>query len=368
MLDSWIAEGIVPGAAIVVARAGHIAGEAHLGLARRAPQRSVTMSTLWSLAPLTRLIIATATLMLVERGTITLDDRISELLPESAIQQPITLRHLLTHTSGLPTAVPEAVLIGHESVALSDVVHASLAQPPLFSPGQAQCYSNVGYALLTEALNRVVATSTKLPDHPFAPAPLYSFVADHILKPLGLHTNKQLPSEWQQRTALVEDLDEVDPVDDWLSMNTLQTDGRASPALFGTAHDIATLADLFLPSAQGVSRLTSHDEIGHPMAMLSPVTTRLMTSIQLAQPNRNALEHRTMSWGCGWEVKGEQLGHWSGDLTSPRTFGYLSRGGVMIWADPTVDLLCVLLVNRSLDQICEQHLARLSNTVMAAIR
>jgi CubicO group peptidase (beta-lactamase class C family) len=55
----------------------------------------------------------------------------------------------------------------------------------------------------------------------------------------------------------------------------------------------------------------------------------------------------TPSWGLGWDVKGNKAPHNSGALTSPATFGHTGSSGSMLWADPDLGLVCVLIATRS---------------------
>jgi CubicO group peptidase (beta-lactamase class C family) len=78
-----------------------------------------------------------------------------------------------------------------------------------------------------------------------------------------------------------------------------------------------------------------------------------------------------VEWGIGWEVKGGKRPHWSGELTSPRTYGHLGASGTMVWADPETEVVCLLLTNRALVSgwIRERpRQAMLSNAVAAASR
>ncbi len=109
LVEKWVAQDILPGAAALVARGGRIAGEAYLGLANRAEKRPADAETIWGLASITKPFTATAVMLMVERGLCSLDEPLADLLPEflDAPSTPfdrraVTLRHVLAHTSGLP--------------------------------------------------------------------------------------------------------------------------------------------------------------------------------------------------------------------------------------------------------------------------
>ena len=75
-----------------------------------------------------------------------------------------------------------------------------------------------------------------------------------------------------------------------------------------------------------------------------------MTRNQLRESIRDTsgvARWRTASWGLGWDVKGQKAPHNSGALTSPATFGHTGSSGSMLWADPALDLICVMIGTRS---------------------
>jgi CubicO group peptidase (beta-lactamase class C family) len=109
-----------------------------------------------------------------------------------------------------------------------------------------------------------------------------------------------------------------------------------------------------------------------------------MTTVQFAPPDAPAdlapelrdsaalaVPRPAVSWGIGWEIKGPQHRHRSGELTSPATFGHAGATGTMVWADPAIDVACVLLTNRTLVSGWTSERPRqalFSNAVLAAVR
>jgi beta-lactamase class C len=118
--------------------------------------------------------------------------------------------------------------------------------------------------------------------------------------------------------------------------------------------------------------------------IVGPATARAMTTIQFAPPDAPAdlaPELRdsgarspvlpAVEWGIGWEVKGQKRPHRSGELTSAATYSHAGATGTMVWADATVDVVCVLLTNRTLASGWTTERPRqalFSNAVMAALR
>jgi CubicO group peptidase (beta-lactamase class C family) len=74
-------------------------------------------------------------------------------------------------------------------------------------------------------------------------------------------------------------------------------------------------------------------------------------------------------WGLGWEIKGSKRRHWTGELTSERTFCHFGHAGTLLWGDPERDLALAVFANRAVTRMWTYILprwARLSNAVVAA--
>ena len=101
LVDRFIGEG-VPGVGLIVAEHGEIVGEYYAGLAR--PDRPADVDTLWPLASISKLYAAAGCMAAIEEGRIALSTKAATIFPEFTLggRDKITLRHLLTHTSGLP--------------------------------------------------------------------------------------------------------------------------------------------------------------------------------------------------------------------------------------------------------------------------
>jgi CubicO group peptidase (beta-lactamase class C family) len=172
-------DGEVPGASVMVIRDGDVVFRKSYGLADVEAGIASTPQTNYRLASVTKQFTATAVLLLAERGELAIDDPIRRYLPElPEYASEITLRHLLTHTSGLPdyeSLIPEGT-----TVQLRDRdVLALLAgvQENDFPPGSRYRYSNSGYALLALAIERVS-------DESFA-----GFLRTNVFEPLGMENS-----------------------------------------------------------------------------------------------------------------------------------------------------------------------------------
>src|SRR5690242_4817092 len=104
LVAGWGDTGVRPGAPLVVSRGGTVVAEGYWGFAELAGRRAAAPDTLWSIASITKPITAMTVMSSVRKGLIDLDAPISSALPEFGTENErgaVTLRHLLTHTSGL---------------------------------------------------------------------------------------------------------------------------------------------------------------------------------------------------------------------------------------------------------------------------
>ena len=392
LLDGWIKDGVLPGAAALVARGGRIVGETYVGLANRTENRPVDSSTIWGLASITKPFTATAVMQLVEHGVLSLDEPAYRYLPdfldapETAFnRRHVTLRHLLTHSSGLPGFSEDNFDLRRARQPLSAFVQSFMRQPLFFAPGTAHIYSNPAILMAAEIVARAV--SGKLGQSMTAPQ-IQSFldhVRSQILEPLGMASSSMSPpDEWNDRRAWVEGTGQEGT--DWEMANSAYYRGLSFPwgGLFSTPRDLGRFTDLFLPSAQGRPRVVGRPVVPvEPIQFLSPVTTAAMTAIQFAPPDAPAETARDLrdgsprtpllaavEWGLGWEVKGTKRPNRTGELTSAATFSHAGATGTVVWADPETDVVCVFLTNRTLASgwTTEQpRQAMFSNAVMSAL-
>src|SRR5262245_41627833 len=149
LVEATMAADQLPSLALVVARAGTILKQAAYGLADLERRVPATTQTVYPLASATKTMTSTAILLLVREGKFSLEDSITELLPDlPEAWLEVTPRHLLTHTSGLPDV---AVQPGREPLIASTRAEAltKLAALPLAAPvGTRWSYNQTNYLLL----------------------------------------------------------------------------------------------------------------------------------------------------------------------------------------------------------------------------
>jgi CubicO group peptidase (beta-lactamase class C family) len=163
----------IPGMSVAVLRGDSLVMARGYGFANLEQRAPATDSTLYAVGSLSKQFTAAAIVQLSELGRLGLDDPITRYLPEgSAVWSAVTIRHLLTHTSGVPQ---DTSLDWRRDYSESELVR-SAAKPLEFQPGKLESYSSTGYALLGVIIHRVTG------------APWGDFVRDHIFRPLGMNT------------------------------------------------------------------------------------------------------------------------------------------------------------------------------------
>jgi beta-lactamase class C len=384
LLEGWVEDGTLPGAAVAVTRDGQIAGEAYLGATGRAG-RSVEDDTLWGLASITKTFTVTGLMLLVEAGLVGLDESVSRLLPEFGAASDsefdrgaVTVRHLVTHCSGLPGFSTDNVSLRQDQRPLEDFIRSFLRQPLLFEPGSLHYYSSVAIGLAAEVIGRALAGTLgrEVPEPEVGRC--RSFLESRLLAPLGMErTSLSPPETWYDDVAFIEGTDRDDP--DW-GYNSVYFRKIGLPwgGMVSRPRDLVRFVDLFLPAAAGRSRFATDSE----QPLVSRPTIEAMTSVQAAPPDAPAelapelrdgtppvTRRAHVPWGLGWAVNGVRH-RFFGDLNSPSAYGHLGSMGTMAWGDPKFDVTCVLLTNRGL--ACgwteERHRQSLfSNAVIAGV-
>lgn len=166
---------------VLVAKNGQILYQKAFGYANYDTKTPLTLNSLFELASVSKQFTAMSILLLKEKGKLSLSDSLRKFFPELPYLG-ITIRHLLTHTSGLPD-YEEAMAAkwNPKKVAFNaDLIRFLAQEKPatLFRPGQKWVYSNTGYALLASIVEKVSG-------QPFA-----QFTAQRIFKPLGMNRSR----------------------------------------------------------------------------------------------------------------------------------------------------------------------------------
>ena len=360
-IDDWIGPTGVPGVAAVVWHRGEMIAERYAGEA--SPGSPIDERTLFALASVTKPITAAVVLSCVEDGLFALDEPVARIVPEFAsngdplvatwdaaregLRGEVTVRQILSHTSGLPEDLPAGYLRLKEQPPLADYTAAMIRQPLVYVPGTALLYSNAGYALAAHLVE--VATGNEF----------WAEADRRILAPLGGYDIVARPGpRITDRIAIVADPARVGT--DVESYNSVYWRELAIPwgGAFGSARDLVRFATTFLP--------------GGPR-LLSPGSVRAMTTDHAGGVAGGVASLRThwgrAWWGLGWEVRGDKRRHWTGDLADPQTFCHFGAAGTLLWADPTRDLVVAAFASRATMHLWPfdpPRWVRLGNAICAA--
>ena len=169
----------IPGLALAVAKRGELVKTACYGLANVELGVPVQTGTVFQIQSVTKTFTAAAIILLIEEGKLCLDDKISKHLadlPES--WEAVTVRHLLSHTSGIKDFINEPTVDLQHDIKPNDVIKSLLVKPLTFQPGEQYAYSNTGYHLLGMIIHAVTGKHWG------------EFVQERILDPLGMHDTR----------------------------------------------------------------------------------------------------------------------------------------------------------------------------------
>jgi CubicO group peptidase (beta-lactamase class C family) len=171
-----LAKSGAPSASVAIVKDGRIAYEQAYGLARIEPRTTATPAMRYSIGSISKQFTAAAILFLVEDGKLSLDDRVVRWLPDLTRAKDVSIRHLLTMTSGYRDFWPQDYVM---PMMLNEVQAAQIleewAEKPLdFEPGTKRQYSNTNYTILGVIIERV------------AGMPLMRFLEQRVFTPLGM--------------------------------------------------------------------------------------------------------------------------------------------------------------------------------------
>ena len=176
-VHNWMQKRHIPGVSVAIVRDGKVLRATGYGLANAELSVAATERTVYQLASVTKTFTATAVMMLVEEGKITLDDKITARLPDlPPAWGAVTVRDLLSHTSGIKsyTSVKDFHKTARKDYTHREILDLVAKEPLEFAPGEKWNYCNTGYFLLGMLIENV--TGKKYGD----------FLSERIFKPLGM--------------------------------------------------------------------------------------------------------------------------------------------------------------------------------------
>jgi CubicO group peptidase (beta-lactamase class C family) len=330
LLDAEVKAGRLGAASLLVARHGRIVLQRGFG--------SAGVGSVFLLASITKPVTASAVMLLVERGMLSLGDPVERYLPEfkGGERGKVRVRDLLTHTSGLPDMLPENTELRRAHAPLSEFVGHASTTPLLYSPETEFRYQSMGVLLAGEIVERL------------ARMPLRDFLRREIFEPLGMRASS-LGLGGRKAEDLVPVMDPPGAVaadEQRFGWNTTYWRDLGAPwgGMHSNTADLALLLQAFLDGGAGV---------------FSPATVRAMLRDQNGKLDA--------PWGIGWALGRSRAWNVFGDLVSPRAFGHTGSTGTAAWADPETGLVAIVLTNRPLAHDDGRLLRAVSNAVAASV-
>jgi CubicO group peptidase (beta-lactamase class C family) len=324
VLDRARADSAFPGGIAVVGTKDRIIAQYAVGSLDWAPSPKPDEHTMWDMASLSKVMGMTSAMMqLVAQHRVPLDDPLQKYFPDwtGPNKEKVTLRHLLTHTSGLP-AFKAYDEITHDPDSLAKLMFST----PLDTlPGAKMVYSDIGAYMAGRVVEKVSGQT------------LDAYVHDHVFGPLKMtETMYKPPASLIDRIAPTE----IDPRRGGLVRGKVHDERAyylggvsAHAGIFSSAHDLARFARMYLNGGtlDGVRVLDA--------AMISQFTKYVDSSFS----NR----------GIGWQkpdLPGQQFASpsaaWAGQLMSHAAFGHTGFTGTSIAIDPPNNTFIILLTNR----------------------
>jgi CubicO group peptidase (beta-lactamase class C family) len=328
-MQKFVDDHQIAGAVTLVAERSKTVHLGAVGMADLEKQTPMNTGTLFGIMSMTKPITATALMILKEEGKLSYDDPVAKYIPAFADAklksgepvQGLTIRRLVTHTSGLG---------GKQDCAVSlEATADELAKRPFdFQPGEKWQYSPG-----LNVCGRIIEIASG--------EPYEQFLAERIFKPLGMNeTTFHLTPEQRTHTAQLykflkpSDADPAKLVPGERLSKAGEADVVPNPSggLFSTAHDMRRFYQTILNGGE----LDGH-------RVVSPEGVREMTSIQTGDLKAGFLPGS--GWGLGWGIVRDPQD--VAVMLSPGTFGHGGAFGTQGWVDPVKGRIFVLMIQRA---------------------
>jgi CubicO group peptidase (beta-lactamase class C family) len=411
LINDAIAAQRLPGAVIAIGHGGEVVFQQAYGVRKLAgepgldgspaPAEPMTEDTVFDVASLTKLLAtATAVMQLYEQGKVAFDDPVQRYLPEfnpsnDPQRAEVTVRMLLTHTSGEPGDVDLKDPWGLDAPNKTEGIRRALTTPLESGPGQGFRYSDINFILL----GAMVETVTGEPEdvyverNVFAPLGMHDTRYLPLAKACGPHTIRGAAIAWAPGPAAADC-----PEDGWstdllprIAPTARDEEGRADPGrnpdldyllrgsvhdttarrmggvaghagIFSTAHDVSVFAQALLDRLAGrpsefpvqqatLALMTSPQQPGHTAGQLDAanaatreaIAQRPNTTDPLLAPRYPAIKGQNLR-GFGWDIDTAQSAT-RGMVFPIGSFGHTGFTGTSLWMDPGSDTYVVLLAN-----------------------
>ena len=320
LINASIADKAFPGASVAIGRPDVLTKLDGYGYFTYNSEQRVTPDSKFDLASLTKVVATTTAIMqLYEQGKLTLEDKIVKFLPQFGVngKDGLTVRHLLTHTSGMRPFRPfykEGITT--RSAVLKEIFEEELVYPP----GTEVKYSDFNMIIMALIVEKITGQNFS------------SYSTQKIFRPLGMYnTGFRRAGAGSDRSIVPTEVDQVfrnkliqGEVHDETAFVLGGTAGHAG--LFSTAKDLAQFAFMMM-----------NDGKHNGTQFLKPETVTLFTSA--VDPDRHTR-------ALGWDTKSPEGYSSAGQHFSNKSFGHTGFTGTSMWIDPETDLFVILLTNR----------------------
>jgi CubicO group peptidase (beta-lactamase class C family) len=342
-MQAFVDQQEIAGAVTVVGRKEGVVSYETVGRLSLEKAQPMRKDALFRIASMTKPITAIGIMILVDQGKLSVEDPVERHLPEFRGQmlvagraeetvtlkkppRPITVRDLLTHTSGLPGRLPEGLadLYVKRNRTLAEAVLAFSQRPLDFEPGSKWAYCNPGIDTLGRIIEVVSEQSYE------------DFLRQRVFGPLGMADTTFYPTpEQRERTAMTYAKKDGKLVPTPYTLIGLPASPRypvPAGGLYSTGTDLAKLYQMML----GRGTLGT-------VRVLSPESVAAMTRVQTGDLATGFTPG--MGFGFGWGVVRTPTGvH---EMLSPGSYGHGGAFGTQAWIDPHKDLFMVLLIQRT---------------------
>ena len=358
VLDSIVKAAVkddeIPGGVLLVSHRGHVIYRKAFGERALIPHRErMTTGTIFDLASLTKLFATTPSIMrLLEQGKIRLNDPLARYMPEfsSHGKDQITIRMLMTHTSGLAPDPPLSAALQGEAALMREIDNERL----ISAPGARFIYSDTNFILLGELVKRLTGKR------------LDQYAEEHFYRPLGMkHTRFLPPASWIPDIAPTEEID--------LPPGAKPGSGLGH-VLRGVVHD---------PRARAIGGVAGHAGLFSTVDDMAIFCQMLLDGGRIPGTNRRifsaATVHKmttpqTPPWspnvrGLGWDID-TAFSSPRGDLFPLGSYGHTGFTGTSVWIDPASQTFIILLTNSVHPYVrppISSLRAKIANAVAAAL-
>ncbi len=327
-MKTYVDRGEISGVVTLVSKDGSVRHLEAVGWQDKEKQVPMKPGTIFQIMSMTKPVTTLGIQMLGEEGLLALTDPVEMHLPEfrgqrmasgTAPPRPITVRDLMTHTSGMPEMPPAgaggAQLYRRMNLTLAEAVSLFSQMPLQFEPGSKWAYSNTGIA----TLGRIIEV--------LSGQPYEKFLDQRVFQPLGMKDTFFFPPpEKYDRIAAAYNYETGKLVN--LGSAVYRKDARypmPEGGLYSTAHDLAAFYQMMLNGG-----------VYQGKRLLSKASVEVATKVHTA--------NTAMNWGLGWSVSASPAQ--SLNLTSKGTFGHGGAFGTYGWVDPARNLIGVFLIQR----------------------